>query len=95
MTSAAEFSTRLIQATWQGTMYLSDGRSQARPTSIKERVDSLSRRRSRTEDLKAARTGSVAGSAASAGLEESHWLCPIEDQPAAARSPRRGRDALE
>jgi hypothetical protein len=29
---------------------------------------------------KAARTGSVAGSAASAGLEESHWLCPIEDR---------------
>ena len=34
----------------------------------------------RTEDLKAAQTGSVAGSAASAGLEESHWLCPIEDR---------------
>ncbi len=34
----------------------------------------------RTEDLKAARKGSVAGSAAAAGLEESHWLCPIEDR---------------
>jgi hypothetical protein len=30
--------------------------------------------------LKAARKGSVAGSAASAGLEESHWLCPVEDR---------------
>jgi len=35
---------------------------------------------SRTEDLAAARDGSVAGSAAAAGLEESHWLCPIEDR---------------
>jgi hypothetical protein len=34
----------------------------------------------RTEDLKAACTGSVAGSNASAHLEESHWLCPIEDR---------------
>ena len=48
-------------------------------TSIKERVDHVEAQ-GRTEDLKAARTGSVAGSAASAGLEESHWLCPIEDR---------------
>ena len=34
----------------------------------------------RTQDLKAARQGSVAGSAASAGLEEGQWLCPIEDR---------------
>ena len=27
-----------------------------------------------------ARQGSIAGSAKSAGLEESHWLCPIEDR---------------
>jgi hypothetical protein len=33
-----------------------------------------------TEDLAAARGGSVAGSAASAGIEESLWLCPIEDR---------------
>ncbi|MGO9467362.1 MAG: hypothetical protein ACLQVF_24745 [Isosphaeraceae bacterium] len=26
------------------------------------------------------RKGSVAGSAISAGLEEAHWLCPIEDR---------------
>ena len=48
-------------------------------TSIKERVDHV-KAQGRTEDLKAARTGSVAGSAAAAGLEEEHWLCPIEDR---------------
>ena len=48
-------------------------------TSIKERVYHV-QAQGRTEDLKAARTGSVAGSAAAAGLEESHWLCPIEDR---------------
>src|SRR5262249_42579505 len=40
----------------------------------------------RTDDLSAARKGSVAGCEASGGLEESHWLCPIED--------RRRRDSL-
>jgi len=53
-------------------------------TSIKERVDHV-KALGRTEDLKASRTGSVAGSKASAGLEEAHWLCPIED--------RRGLDS--
>jgi REP element-mobilizing transposase RayT len=48
-------------------------------TSIKERVDHV-KAQGRTQDLKAARKGSVAGSAASAGLEEAHWLCPIEDR---------------
>jgi hypothetical protein len=48
-------------------------------TSPKARVDHLTKQ-GRTEDLKPARTGSVAGSAASAGLEEDHWLCPIEDR---------------
>jgi hypothetical protein len=48
-------------------------------TSIKERVEHA-RAQGRTEDLKAARNGSGAGSNASAGLEESHWLCPIEDR---------------
>jgi REP element-mobilizing transposase RayT len=48
-------------------------------TSIKERVDHIDTQ-GRTEDLKAARKGSVAGSQASAGLEESIWLCPIEDR---------------
>jgi hypothetical protein len=48
-------------------------------TSVKERVDHV-KAQGRTEDLKAARKGSVAGSKASAGLEDSHWLCPIEDR---------------
>jgi hypothetical protein len=51
----------------------------SRHTSIKERVDHVEAQ-GRTADLKAARKGSVAGSAASAGLEEAHWLCPIEDR---------------
>ena len=48
-------------------------------TSIKERVDHVAAQ-GRTEDLKAARSGSVAGSARAAGLEDAHWLCPIEDR---------------
>jgi hypothetical protein len=48
-------------------------------TSIKERVDHV-KAQGRTDDLKAAREGSVVGSKAAAGLEESHWLCPIEDR---------------
>jgi len=48
-------------------------------TSIKERVEHV-QAHGRTEDLEAAQAGSVAGSCASAGLEESHWLCPIEDR---------------
>jgi hypothetical protein len=48
-------------------------------TSIKERVDHV-QAQGRTGDLKAASQGSVAGSNAAAGLEESHWLCPIEDR---------------
>jgi hypothetical protein len=39
----------------------------------------------RTSDLAAAKNGSVAGSRASSGLEESLWVCPIED--------RRGLDS--
>ena len=54
-----------------------------RYTSIKERVDHV-KTGGRIDDLKAAKLGSVAGSAASAGLEEELWLCPIEDR----RTPR-------
>ena len=57
-------------------------------TSIKARVDHV-KEQGRTEDLKAARSGSVAGSAAAAGLEEAHWLCPIEDRRR-LDSPREG-----
>jgi len=57
-------------------------------TSIKERVDHV-KDQGRTDNLKAAREGSVAGSSASAGLEEAHWLCPIEDRRRLG-SPREG-----
>ena len=48
-------------------------------TSITTRVEHV-KAQGRTDDLKAAEQGSLAGSAASAGLEESIWLCPIEDR---------------
>ena len=48
-------------------------------TSIKERVEHV-KAQGRTEDLQAAQRGSVPGSAAAAGLEESLWLCPVEDR---------------
>ncbi len=48
-------------------------------TSIKERVNHVTAQ-GRTEDLKAASEGSVSGSNAAGGLEEAHWLCPIEDR---------------
>ena len=53
-------------------------------TSIKQRVDHVETQ-GRTEDLAAAQQGSVAGSRAASRLEESLWLCPIED--------RRGLDS--
>jgi hypothetical protein len=48
-------------------------------TSVTTRVEHVRAQR-RTGDLKAAEQGSVAGSTASAGLEETIWLCPIEDR---------------
>jgi hypothetical protein len=57
-------------------------------TSIKERVDHVEAQ-GRSEDLKEAQKGSVAGSAAAAGLEDSNWLCPIEDRRR-IDSPREG-----
>src|SRR5262249_60646511 len=48
-------------------------------TSIKQRVDHVTAQ-GRTEDLKAARTSSAAASKQAAGLEEKHWLCPVEDR---------------
>jgi hypothetical protein len=47
--------------------------------SVKQRVDHVEAN-GRTDDLKAARDGSIAGSEVSAGLEEPYWLCPIEDR---------------
>ena len=48
-------------------------------TSIKVRSEHVDVQ-GRTAELEAAADGSVAGSCASAGLEESLWLCPIEDR---------------
>jgi hypothetical protein len=48
-------------------------------TSILTRVEHV-KGQGRTSDLSAAQCGSVAGSTKSAGLEESIWLCPIEDR---------------
>jgi hypothetical protein len=48
-------------------------------TSIKQRVDHVEAQ-GKTAELEAASGGSVAGSQAAAGLEESLWLCPIEDR---------------
>jgi len=48
-------------------------------TSIKTRVEHVKAQK-RTRDLQDAKRGSVAGSVASSGLEESLWLCPIEDR---------------
>ena len=53
-------------------------------TSIKVRSEHVDGQ-GKTAQLEAAADGSVAGSCASAGLEESLWLCPIED--------RRGLDS--
>ena len=48
-------------------------------TSVTARVEEV-KTQGRAGDLKAAVHGSIAGSHASAGLEESVWLCPIEDR---------------
>jgi hypothetical protein len=48
-------------------------------TSINQRVESV-KAQDRIADLKAAERGSATGSKASAGLEDPHWLCPIEDR---------------
>jgi hypothetical protein len=48
-------------------------------TSIKERVAHVEAL-GRTDDLADAELGSVPAQALSAGLEDSHWLCPIEDR---------------
>jgi hypothetical protein len=48
-------------------------------TSIKQRLDHVESQGA-TARLEAAKDGSVAGSRAAAGLEESLWLCPIEDR---------------
>ena len=57
-------------------------------TSIRERVKNA-KNKGKLHDLKEAARSSVAGSKAIGKLEESHWLCPIEDLRAKG-SPREG-----
>jgi hypothetical protein len=57
-------------------------------TSIKLRVAHVAAL-DRTDDLKAAELGSVSAQAMSAGLEDAHWLRPIEDRRR-LDSPREG-----
>ena len=47
-------------------------------TSVRQRVQHA-KSEGKLTDLKAAARGSVAGSRAAGRLEESHWLCPLED----------------
>jgi REP element-mobilizing transposase RayT len=54
-------------------------------TSLRQRVQHA-REAGKLESLKAAARGSIAGSRAAGKLEESHWLCPLED--------RRRKDSL-
>jgi hypothetical protein len=57
-------------------------------TSIKQRVEHVDAQ-GQTAQLEAACHGSVAGSQAADGLEDSLWLCPIEDRRRLG-SPREG-----
>ena len=62
-------------------------------TSVRQRVRKV-KQEGKTEMLKAAREGSVAGSKAVGNLESDHWLVPIEDRRvhtgARPSSPREG-----
>ncbi len=55
-------------------------RETSKYTSIRQRVEHVEAQGQRAQ-LEAAGHGSVTGSNAAKGLEESHWLCPIEDKP--------------
>jgi REP element-mobilizing transposase RayT len=57
----------------------------SRHTSVRQRVKHA-REKGELDSLKAAAENSVAGSRAAGRLEESHWLCPLED--------RRGKGSL-
>jgi len=51
----------------------------SRHTSVRQRVRHV-KARGKLADLKAARSGSVAGSRAAGDMEEDLWLCPVEDR---------------
>jgi len=58
-------------------------------TSIHQRVVHA-REQGATEDLKAAREGSIAGSQATGDLEQDHWLAPIDDRRNRSKNAREG-----
>jgi hypothetical protein len=60
----------------------------SRHTSVRQRVQHA-KQRGKLSALKEAVRGSVAGSKAAGRLEESHWLCPVEDLRGKG-SPREG-----
>ena len=64
------------------------GPETSRYTSVRQRVQHA-KEAGKLEDLRAAAKGSVAGSRAAGRLEESHWLCPLEDRRKKG-SPREG-----
>jgi REP element-mobilizing transposase RayT len=51
----------------------------SRHTSVRQRVQHA-KSKGKLTDLKAAAKGSIAGSRVAGRLEESHWLCPLEDR---------------
>jgi REP element-mobilizing transposase RayT len=53
----------------------------SRHTSVRQRVEHA-KAKGKLAELKAAARGSVAGSRAWGRLEDSHWLCPVEDRRA-------------
>jgi hypothetical protein len=63
----------------------------SRYTSIKQRVEHVDAP-GQTAEVEAAGHGSVAGSHAAAGLEDSLWLCPIEDRRRLGSSRGGGLD---
>lgn len=58
-------------------------------TSLRERLRHA-RAQGKLEALKAAAKGSVAGSRAAGKLEQSHWLCPLEDRRRLESGAREG-----
>jgi hypothetical protein len=60
----------------------------SRHTSVQQRV-AHAEGQGRTEDLKPAEQGSLAAQRVSGGLDDAHWLCPIEDRQR-LDSPREG-----
>lgn len=61
----------------------------SRHTSVRQRVQHA-RESGKLESLRAAARGSIAGSRAAGKLEESHWLCPLEDRRGKDLSQREG-----